>query len=55
MPIIGKLRTQVIRADYTGAAGDNATAESFFSPLQKNVLDRQRCETRDEPRMAIVI
>jgi hypothetical protein len=55
MPIIGKLRTQVSHVDYTGAAGDNATAESFFSPLQKNVLDRQRCETRDEPRMANVI
>jgi len=51
MPIIGKLHPPV----NTGAAGDNATAESFFSPLQKNVLDRQRCETRDEPRMAIVI
>ena len=25
-----------------GAAGDKATAESFFSLLQKNVLDRQR-------------
>jgi len=38
-----------------GAAGDNAAAESFFSLLQKNVLDRQRWETRDELRAAIVI
>jgi len=37
-----------------GAAGDNAAAESFFSLLQKNVLDRQRWETRDELRVAIV-
>lgn len=38
-----------------GACGDNAAAESFFSLLQKNVLDRQRWQTRDELRIAIVI
>jgi len=38
-----------------GAAGDNAAAESFFSLLQKNVLDRQRWATRDELRLAIVV
>jgi len=37
-----------------GAAGDNAAAESFFSLLQKNVLDRQRWATREELRIAIV-
>jgi len=37
-----------------GAAGDNAAAESFFSLLQKNVLNRQRWATRDELRVAIV-
>jgi len=37
-----------------GAAGDNASAESFFSLLQKNVLDRQRWATREELRLAIV-
>ena len=37
-----------------GAAGDNAAAESFFSLLQKNVLDRQRWATREELRLAIV-
>jgi putative transposase len=37
-----------------GACGDNAAMESFFSLLQKNVLDRQRWETRDELRLAIV-
>jgi transposase InsO family protein len=37
-----------------GAAGDNAAMESFFALLQKNVLDRQRWNTREEPRIAIV-
>lgn len=37
-----------------GSAGDNAAMESFFSLLQKNVLDRGRWATRDELRVAIV-
>lgn len=37
-----------------GAAGDNAAMESFFSLLQKNVLDRQSWRTRGELRLAIV-
>lgn len=37
-----------------GAAGDNAAMESFFSLLQKNVLDRQVWATRKELRIAIV-
>ncbi len=37
-----------------GAAGDNAAMESFFSLLQKNVLNRKRWETRDELLIAIV-
>ncbi|WP_327340985.1 IS3 family transposase (plasmid) [Streptomyces sp. NBC_01324] len=37
-----------------GAAGDNAAMESFFSLLQKNVLDRRTWATREELRMAIV-
>jgi hypothetical protein len=36
------------------AAGDNAAMESFNSLLQKNVLDRQRWETRDDLRYAII-
>ncbi len=36
------------------AAGDNAAMESFFSLLQKNVLDRQPWTTREELRIAIV-
>ena len=37
-----------------GACADNAAMESFFSLLQKNVLDRQRWQTRDQLRLAIV-
>jgi putative transposase len=37
-----------------GAAGDNAAMESFFSLLQKNVLDRRRWDTPEELRIAIV-
>lgn len=37
-----------------GAAGDNAAMESFFSLLQKNVLDRRSWATREELRVAIV-
>ncbi|MBK1789478.1 IS3 family transposase, partial [Prauserella sp. ASG 168] len=37
-----------------GAAGDNAAMESFFSLLQRNVLDRRRWDTREELRIAIV-
>lgn len=37
-----------------GACGDNAAAESFFSLLQKNVLNRQRWTSRDQLRVAII-
>ncbi len=36
------------------SAGDNAAMESFFSLLQKNVLDTKRWDTREELRLAIV-
>jgi len=36
-----------------GACADNAAMESFFSLLQKNVLDRQRWTTRQQLRLAI--
>ena len=36
-----------------GACADNAAMESFFSLLQRNVLDRQRRATRQELRLAI--
>ncbi len=38
-----------------GACADNAAMESFFSLLQKNVLNRRRWATRAELRLAIVI
>jgi putative transposase len=37
-----------------GACGDNAAMESFFSLLQKNVLDRHRWTAREELRLAII-
>jgi putative transposase len=37
-----------------GAAGDNAAMESFFSLLQKNVLDTRRWDTHQDLRLAIV-
>jgi putative transposase len=37
-----------------GACGDNAAMESFFSLLQKNILDSRRWQTREELRLAIV-
>lgn len=36
-----------------GSAGDNAAMESFFSLLQKNVLNRQPWQTREQLRIAI--
>ena len=36
-----------------GACADNAAMESFFSLLQKNVLDRKTWPTRQELRLAI--
>jgi putative transposase len=38
-----------------GSSGDNAAMESFFSLLQKNVLDTRRWDTREELRLAIVV
>jgi putative transposase len=37
-----------------GSAGDNAAMESFFALLQKNVLNRQTWDTRDDLRIAII-
>lgn len=37
------------------AAGDNAAMESFFSLLQKNILNTRRWETREQLRLAIVV
>jgi len=37
-----------------GTCADNAAMESFFSLLQKNVLNRRRWRTREELRLAII-
>jgi transposase InsO family protein len=37
-----------------GACADNAAMESFFSLLQKNVLDKKKWSTREELRLAII-
>ena len=37
-----------------GTAGDNAAMQSFFSLLQKNVLNRRAWATRDDLRIAVV-
>jgi transposase InsO family protein len=53
-------RALLVAAGLTGsmgrvaAAGDNAAMESFFSLLQKNVLDRHHWSTRSELRYAII-
>ena len=38
-----------------GACADNAAMESFFSLLQKNVLNRRRWQTREQLRLAIIV
>ena len=54
---IRELRDAQLRGSMgrVGACADNAAMESFFSLLQKNVLNRQRWQTREELRLAIVI
>ena len=37
-----------------GSSADNSAMESWFSLLQKNVLDRQRWRTRNQLRSRIV-
>ena len=61
----GQFRSRKFRAvlkanDLTGSmgrvssAGDNAAMESFYSLLQKNVLDRRRWKSRDELAYTII-
>ena len=38
-----------------GACADNAAMESFFALLQEKVLNRQRWQTRQQLRLAIVV
>lgn len=55
-----KFLAELHRHDLAGSmgqvasAGDNAAMESFFSLLQKNVLDRRRWVTRQDLRLAII-
>jgi len=56
-----KFLAELHRHDLAGSmgqvasAGDNAAMESFFSLLQKNVLDRRCWVTRQDLRLAIII
>jgi len=38
-----------------GACADNAAMASFFSPLQKKLLNRRRWLTREQLRIATII
>jgi transposase InsO family protein len=50
------LRSHQLRGSMgrVGACADNAAMESFFSLLQKNVLNRRRWQTRQQLRLAII-
>jgi transposase InsO family protein len=52
----GALRAAKLRGSIgrVSACSDNAAMESFFSLLQKNVLNRRRWQTRGELRLAII-
>lgn len=54
---VRELKTAQLRGSMgrVGACADNAAMESFFSLLQKNVLNRQRWTTREHLRLAIVV
>ena len=54
---LAALRTHRLRGSMgrVGTCADNAAMESFFSLLQKNVLNRQRWATREELRLAIIV
>jgi len=56
MPTPGRYATPACAAPWAGSVpADNAAMESFFSLLQKNVLNRQRrWQTREELRLAII-
>jgi len=54
--VVRLLRNNGLRGSMgrVGSSGDNAAMESFFSLLQKNVLDTRRWDSREELRLAIV-
>jgi putative transposase len=53
----GALRGHGLRGSMgrVGTCTDNAAMESFFSLLQKNVLNRRRWATREDLRLAIIV
>lgn len=55
-PFVGLIARSQLRGSMgrVGACADNAAMESFFSLLQKNVLNQRRWETREELRIAII-
>src|SRR4051812_26310905 len=54
---VSQLRRARLRGSMrrVGACADNAAMGSFFSLLQKNVLNQQRWQTREQLRLAIVL
>jgi transposase InsO family protein len=52
--MLGSIRRMLGSMGQVGSAGDNAAMESFFSLLQKNVLNRQTWDTREQLRIAII-
>jgi putative transposase len=50
----GSIILRVTPADTTLPRSMDRVSQSFFSLLQKNVLNRQSCNTRDDLRIAIV-
>lgn len=55
-PYVAALHRHGLRGSMgrVASSADNAAMESFFAPLQKNVLNRHRWDTRDQLRLAIV-
>ena len=54
--VVRLLRNNGLRGSMgrVASSGDNAAMESFFSLLQKNVLDTRRWDTREQLRLAMV-
>ena len=55
-PYVAALHRHGLRGSMgrVASSADNAAMESFFSLLQKNVLNVRRWDTRDQLRLAIV-
>ena len=55
--VVRRLRNNGLKGSMgrVASSGDNAAMESFFSLLQKNVLDTRHWTSREELRLAIVV